>query len=76
MNMSVTEMMNYRFENPEVDIEVDTKIAEKFVERERQNISIENFDLWGSMSKESSKISTMINAYKNQISENTINKTI
>lgn len=74
--MSITEMMNYRFDNPEVEVEVDTKIAEKFVSRDREQISISSFESWGSVSKESAKIETMINAYKNQLTENTINKTL
>lgn len=74
--MSITEMMNYRYENPDIEVEVDTKIAEKFTARERENENVENFALWGSMSSEASKIENMINAYKNQLSENVINKTI
>lgn len=74
--MSITEMMNYRYENPEIEVDVDTKIAEKFTARERTYENTEQFALWGSMSKEATKIETMINAYKNQLTENTINRTL
>ncbi|MBE6160299.1 MAG: hypothetical protein E7157_04560 [Lactobacillales bacterium] len=76
MNMSITEMMNYRFDNPEVEVEIDTKITEKFVERDREQISIGDFEAWGSVSKEAAKIEPMISAYKTQVLESTINKTI
>ena len=74
--MSITEMMNYRFDNPEVEVEVDTKITEKFVSRDREQISINSFESWGSVSKESSNIVPMISAYKAQVLESTINKRI
>jgi len=74
--MSITEMMNYRYDNPGIEVKVDTKIAEKFINRERKLDSVSAFELWGSMSKECSNIEPMINAYKEQVVENTISRTI
>ena len=31
MNMSVTELMDYRLENPDVDVKVDAYITEKLI---------------------------------------------
>ena len=75
MNLNIMETMNYRMDNPEIEVEVDTKITENFVGREREEEKIEQFELWGSTSKEEKKIKTMINSYKNMKSENTINIT-
>ena len=76
MSLNIMETMNYRMDNPEIEVEVDTKIAENFVGREREAEKIEQFELWGSTSKEANKIKAMINSYKNMLSENTINKKI
>ncbi len=57
--MNIMEMMNYRFENPNENVLVDTKIAEKFISRDRDNI--DSFALWASMSKEN--VSELINGY-------------
>ena len=73
---NIPEMMNYNHANPNVRIEVDSKIAEKQPVGEKAIESLEQFALWGSMSKEATKIETMINAYKNQLTENTINRTL
>lgn len=75
MSLNIMETMNYRMDNPEIEVEVDTKITENFVGREREDEKIEQFELWGSTSKEAKKIKTMINSYKNMKSENTINIT-
>lgn len=74
--MSTMELMNYRYDNPEVEVEVDTKITEKFVQGEREQINIDSFESWGSMSKEAANIAPMISAYKQQVLESTIDKTI
>lgn len=74
--MNTMELMNYRYDNPEIEVEVDKKITEQFVQGEREQISIDNFELWGSISREAANIEPMINAYKQQVIESTINKTI
>ncbi len=66
--MNLMEMMNYRFENPKEKINVDKKIAEKFIERDRDNI--EMFELWASVSKESNEIAPIINNYIRENAEN------
>lgn len=52
--------MNYRFNNPGVPIEVDTKIAECFARKPRTKENIERFQLYASMSKEYSKIEQIL----------------
>jgi hypothetical protein len=69
------ELMDYRYENPEVDVSVDSKITEKFISRDRNLNSIENFELWASLSKEKNNLEKMINAYKTVKEENVINIT-
>lgn len=64
--MNIMEMMNYRYENPTAEVAVDTKITEKFISRERENI--EFFELWSSMSKEADKILPVITNYKQEMS--------
>lgn len=64
--MNINELMNYRFENPTAEVAVDTKIAEKFISRERENV--EFFELWASVSKEGNQILPAINMYKQEMS--------
>lgn len=64
--MNIMEIMNYRYENPTSEVAVDTKIAEKFISRERENV--EFFELWASMSKEGNQILPAINMYKQEMS--------
>lgn len=52
--------MNYRFNNPGVSIDVDTKIAECFIKKPRTEEEIERFKLYASMSKEYSKIEKIL----------------
>ena len=75
MNMSVTELMDYRLENPDVDVKVDTYITEKLISRERSNEVVENYELWGSMSKEKKVIGKLIGNYKKTKIGNIINVT-
>ncbi len=75
MNMSVTELMDYRLENPDVDVKVDTYITEKLISRERSNEVVENYELWGSMSKEKKVIGKLIGNYKKTKTGNIINVT-
>lgn len=44
--------MNYRYNNPTIPIQVDTKLAECFVKKERTPEQVERFTLYASMSKE------------------------
>lgn len=62
--MNIIELMNYRYENPENNVNVDSKITESFISRNREQENLENFELWGSLSKESEKIEKLISSYK------------
>lgn len=44
--------MNYRYNNPNVNVTVDQKLAVAFASKERTKEQIERFGLWASMSKE------------------------
>ena len=63
--MTITDLMNYRFENPEAEVAVDTKITDKYTSGNRENV--EFFELWASMSKEAEKILPVINNYKQEM---------
>ena len=62
---NIIEDMNYHFLNPEKDIEVDTKIAQAFVYRERENV--DSFESWADLSRERENIMPLISAYKQEI---------
>ena len=63
--MNITELMNYRFLNPDKEIEVDTKITEAYVSRNRDNVDF--FRTWADASKESEKILPVIDSYTQEI---------
>lgn len=44
--------MNYRYNNPTANVNVDQKLAVAFASKERTSEQIERFGLWASMSKE------------------------
>ena len=48
----IIESMNYRYNNPTVNLSVDRKVVDKFLEQHRERYVIESFTLWASMSKE------------------------
>ena len=48
----IIESMNYRYNNPTVNLSVDRKVVDKFLEQYRERNVIEMFTLWASMSKE------------------------
>lgn len=50
--MNIAELMNYRFENPDTRVLVDSKITEQFMSRERSSEAISSFELWASISRE------------------------
>lgn len=58
--MNIMEAMNYRYNNPDSELDVDMYIAEKFIQKERTNDQIEDFTLWASMSKEYAKIQQLL----------------
>ncbi len=62
--MNIIDLMNYRYENPQNKINVDSKITESFISRNREKEQIENFELWGSLSKEKEQIAKAISSYK------------
>ncbi len=55
--------INYRYENPTVQLSIDEKIVIKFLEKYRERHVIEQFALWASMSNENAdhKLENMIN---------------
>lgn len=63
--MNIIENMNYHFLNPEKEIEVDTKITQAFVSRERDNV--DSFESWAGLSRDSEKIMPVIDAYKQEM---------
>lgn len=48
----IIDSMNYRYNNPTINLSVDRKVVEKFLEQHRERNVIEAFTLWASMSKE------------------------
>ena len=48
----IIDSMNYRYNNPTINLSIDRKIVEKFLEQHRERNVIESFTLWASMSKE------------------------
>ncbi len=48
----IIESMNYRYNNPTVNLPVDRKIVEKFLEQHHNKNIVDSFVLWTSMSKE------------------------
>lgn len=78
MNLKINEMMNYQYENPEIETHTHVKIVENAINSNKSIEIIEEMGLHGSMTKDpndANKIKTMINSYKNMKSENTINIT-
>ena len=61
--MKISELMNYRFENPTQDVGVDSKILEKYVARERTMEQSEFFASWASVSGESKKLLPIMQKY-------------
>lgn len=62
--MKINEMMNYRFDNPNENINVDTKITEHFYfNKERTPEQQETFNLWLSISRENSIAERIIRTY-------------
>ena len=61
--MKISELMNYRFENPKQNVGVDSKIAEKFVARERSIELTEFFASWASVSVEAKEILPVMQNY-------------
>lgn len=54
--------MNYRYNNPNQGIAVDSKIAMAFVSKERTPAQIETFKMWASMSKDAKAIEPILQA--------------
>ena len=52
--------MNYRYNNKEMVIPVDTKIAVAFASKERTPEQIERFCMWASMSKEAKALEPIL----------------
>lgn len=73
--MEIIEAMDYRFENPNQNVDVDVKIAEALISRPRAKHALEFFESWASMSKNKEKIFSMIDTYKQMVIENEANKT-
>lgn len=61
--MKISELMNYRFENPTNEVAVDTKILEKFISRDRSLEQSEFFALWSSVSNEAINMLPVMNNY-------------
>lgn len=68
--MGVIREMDYRHENINSNLNIDTKLTEIFIKNNRSREAIEQFELWASMSKEREKIMPMINQYKNNLQNN------
>ena len=61
--MKISELMNYRFENPTQDVGVDSKIVEMFTGRERTEEQAGFLASWASVSSEAKKILPIIQNY-------------
>ena len=57
--LDAIELLNYRYKNPNINIEVDSRLAKSFFSRPRTEEEIEGFMLDGSCSKEAELIANM-----------------
>lgn len=74
--MNIIDSMDYRYENPNQNIDVDVKIAQALISRPREKNTLEQFELWASLSKNSEKINSIINSYKSRVINNEVAKTM
>ena len=74
--MNIAESMNYRYENPGTNIEVDTKIAESFTKKDRKQNALDNFEAWASMSKDNKKINQILENYKKYVENKNLEDSI
>ena len=63
MGNTIINEMNYRYNNPSINLTPDEKIVSLFFQQERDKSVTEQFALWASMSKENieNKLTNMIN---------------
>lgn len=59
--MDISNLLDYRFENPNEKVNVDSLIAQSFISRPRTQKQIDTFELWGSMSNEATNIKSILN---------------
>lgn len=57
--LDAVELLNYRYKNPNINIEVDSRLAKSFFSRPRTTEEIEDFMEWCSFSKEADMIANM-----------------
>ena len=69
----IIESMNYRYNNPTVNLSIDKKITEKFLEQTHDKNDIEMFTLWASMSKENMN-NYLVDLINNNVKSNEIVK--
>ena len=68
--MGVVREMDYRHENENSNLGIDKKITDAFIKGSRTKETVEQFELWASMSKERENIIPMIVQYKNDMQLN------
>lgn len=63
MKVTFIDGMNYRYNNPTIDLTPDEEVVRLFLQNHRERNVIEQFTLWASMSKENTdnKLVNMIN---------------
>lgn len=62
--LDAIELLNYRYNNPNVNLEVDSRLAKSFFSTTRTEEEINDFMLWGSCSKEADKIQNIFDERK------------
>lgn len=72
--MGLIENMNYRYNNPDISLQVDSKIVEAFINKARSKDDLEAMQLWASLSNEAPVLEPMLEKTIDNIKEESMTK--